>query len=438
MATVVDVEERDIRAPKANVKDHRRYDAGASHISEEPSSRAKTHVLAMFCYEDADGPVGHFLRKTARTIAKRGISVHVFSRRPFEMDSPEIHLHPVGTCKADDLLGQVHEFTRRACNEFLRQFQSSTANVTLMGHEWSSIPAISLLHGLKNVGAILSLHSLERQRGGLDSGLSKWIEETELAGLREARLILTHDSGTAEVARNCVPQCAERIVDASQQIPMKHFEFRLDPGEIKARFQVGPVDPTILYIGDLDQRYGPELLMKAMPEILKERPQARCIFVGDGPLLWPLRVYSRYLFLDHVVRLVGHLGDQALFELIHSADVIAVPSTQQTPWWPIEAAWVAGRPVVATAEAAPSLLRHEQNCLLVEPDVNSLAAGIESVLADPEFAQAIAKRGKAQLEDRYDESQLIVQIEQAMHIEQAMQVERPAPSPQPSLCPAEV
>ncbi len=129
---------------------------------------------------------------------------------------------------------------------------------------------------------------------------------------------------------------------------MAGFRFDADPGEVKGRFTIGPVDPTILYIGDLDERYGPNLLMKSMPAILKEHGQARCIFVGDGELLWPLRVFSRYLLLDHAVRISGHLADQELYELIHAADVIVVPSIDATPWWPIEAAWVAGRPVIAT------------------------------------------------------------------------------------------
>jgi glycosyltransferase involved in cell wall biosynthesis len=285
-----------------------------------------------------------------------------------------------------------------------------------MGHEWSAFPAISLLHGIKNIGVAVSLHSLERQRGGLDTGISKWIEETELSGLREARSIIVHNPGTAEIIKNCLPECTERIVNACPEIPMAGFQFNLDPGEVKGRFMVGPVDPTILYVGDLDERYGPNLLMKAMPMILKHIGQARCIMVGDGDLLWPLRVHSRYLLLDHAVRLTGHLADQALYELLHAVDVVAVPSTQATPWWPIEAAWAASRPVVATQEAAPPLLEHEHNCVLVEPNEQDLAVGIRCVLSDPEFGRAIACQGKAKLEQRYNENKVIAQIEEAIGI----------------------
>src|SRR5206468_4389386 len=137
------------------------------------------------------------------------------------------------------------------------------------------------------------------------------------------------------------------------------FTKDVDPGHIKARYQIGPLDPTIVFVGDLNERYGPDILVKAMPAILKNHPQARLIVVGDGQLYWPLRVYTRYLLLEHAVRLVGSVEGQALNELVQAADIIAVPSRESTPWWPIQAAWASRRPVVATHEAAPTLLEHE-------------------------------------------------------------------------------
>ena len=372
----------------------------------------------MFCYEEPDSVVGRFVEESARALAKRQIPVHIFSPRAFELDTPEIHSHPVGACQRDGLIEGVHEFTRRACNSFLRKFHDTPDGITVMGHEWSAFAAVSLLHGIKNIQMTVSLHSMERQRGGgVESGVAKWIEETELAGLREARSIIVHNPGTAEVIRDCVPECADRIVNAGAEIPMAGFRFDADPGEVKQRFTVGPVDPTILYIGDLDERYGPNLLMKAMPAILKEHEQARCVIVGDGELLWPLRVFSRYLLLDHAVRMTGHLADRDLYDLIHAADVIVVPSIDATPWWPIEAAWVASRPVVATREAAPELLEHEQNCLLVEPNEHDLAAGINRVLSNPLLAQAIAREGHIKLDERYGENKVIAQIEAAIGVQ---------------------
>lgn len=419
MATVTDVMEVETFTRKTGPVERIRIDGAlvGPTSGDRESTPQEQFVVAMFCYEEPDSAVGRFVAETARVLAKQSTQVHIFSRHSFETISPDVYVHQVGACERNDLIGQVDEFTDRACNSFLRKFQNSTAKITLMGHEWSTIPAMSLLHGIKNLGIVLSLQSLERQRGGLDTGASKWIEEIELTGIREARSIIIHNPGTSEIIRSCLPDCAEKIIDACPEIPMAGFQFDLDPGEVKARFQVGPEDPTILYVGDLDERYGVNLLMKAMPDVLRNNGQARCIFVGDGELLWPLRVFSRYLLLDHAVRLIGHLDDQGLHELIHAADVIVVPSIDSTPWWPIEAAWAAKRPVVATVEAAPLLLQHERDCLLVEPNEHDLARGIERVLSDHELRQSIAERGCTKLKDRYSENKVIAQLEEALGIE---------------------
>jgi glycosyltransferase involved in cell wall biosynthesis len=278
------------------------------------------------------------------------------------------------------------------------------------------MPALSILRGIKSVNAILSLHSLERQRTTLTSEVSKRIEQIELTGLREAKTVLVQEPATAEVAKYWVPECADRIVNARFRFPSQHFETKIDPGQIKARYQVGPIDPTILFVGDLEERYGPDMVIKAMPAILKNNPQARLIIVGEGSLYWPLRVYTRYLLLEHAVRLVGSVEGQAGYELVQAADVIVVPSRESTPWWPILAGWAARRPVVATHQAAPALLEHERDCVRFYPSENSCVWGIERVLFDPEFGQTLARQGNTKLEERFGWNSLAVQVQELMGV----------------------
>jgi glycosyltransferase involved in cell wall biosynthesis len=273
-----------------------------------------------------------------------------------------------------------------------------------------------MLHGIRQAPTILSLHSLERQRSDLSSELSRQIEGIELRGLREARRVLVHQAGTAEVVKFWVPECADRVVCAREMFPAENFRKPIDPGAVKARYQVGPVDPLILYVGDLDERYGPDLLVKAMPAVLKNHKQARLVVAGDGTLFWPLRVYARYLLLEHAVRLPGSIEGQALAELVQAADLVVVPSREPTPWWPILAAWAAGRPVVATHQAAPGLLEHGQDGVLVYPSENSCVWGVERLLCDPELGRAVAVRGGHKLGERFGWNLLAEQVQELMAV----------------------
>jgi phosphatidylinositol alpha-1,6-mannosyltransferase len=374
------------------------------------------HVLAVFCYDEPSSTLGRTVYQTAAALARRQTTVHLFVRQPPEQPTPGVVVHAVGECPGDDLPTQVQEFGRRACNAYLQQFPAGSETVTALGYEWSSVPALSVLQGIRNTETILSLHSLERQRCDMTTAVSKQIEEVELSGLRQARTILIHEPATAEVAKYWVPECADHIVTARQPFPVEQFESELDPGEVKRRYQVGPVDPTILFVGDLDERYGPDLLVKALPAVLKNNKQARLLIVGDGALYWPLRVYARYLLLEHAVRLPGSVEGQALYELIQAADVIAVPSRESTPWWPVLAAWAARRPVVASHEAAPGLVTHEQDSVLFYPNENSCVWGIERVLFDPELGRTIAQKGRQKLEDRFGWNAVAAQVEEVMGV----------------------
>jgi glycosyltransferase involved in cell wall biosynthesis len=368
-------------------------------------------VLAVFCFEDANSAVGRFVTQLAGALVKRNVAVHLFSRRDFELDAAGIGCHALGECKGNDLMARVQDFGGRACNAFLKLFPAGSSPVTLLAMEWSAVPAVQLLRGLKRLDLVLSLHSVERQRGDLASDLSQQIDEIERSGMREARAVLLHDAVTAQVVKAVAPEAADRVMPVYEMFPAHYFETGLDPGAIKARYQIGPLDPVILFVGDLSEQYGPDLLVKALPPVLRNHPQARLVIVGEGELYWPLRVYTRYLLLEHAVRMVGSVVGQPLHDLIQAADLVIVPSRASTPWWPIQAAWAARRPVVATHQAAPDLLDHERDGVLVYPSENSCVWGIERVLFDAGLRQILADNGAAKLDARFGWGSVAAQIE---------------------------
>jgi glycosyltransferase involved in cell wall biosynthesis len=403
------------------VKRQKRRKSRIQHSSWVTSPAAKRAdesrpILAVFCWENPDTPVGHAALQTVAALADRGTAVHFFGRSSVPLNVPTLHVHTVGDSGGNDLLARVQEFTSRATNVFLSQFPGGSPHVTLMGYEWSGAGPLSLLRGLKNNRTVFSIRSMERQRSDMTSEISKRINELECTTLREAQVILTQEPAAAEVARYWVPESAARLVAARQPFPVAQFNNKIDHGQVKARYQIGPIDPTIVYVGDFSDRYGPDLLIKAMPAILRNHPQARLVLVGDGPSYWTCRVYSRYLLLDHAIRFPGSVVGQPMHELIEAADVVALPSRDSTPWWPIQAAWAAQRPVVATHKAAPNFLEHERDSVLVYPVEQSLVWGIERVLFDPELCVSLGQNGREKLEERFGWNNVAEQIEELMGV----------------------
>lgn len=205
----------------------------------------------------------------------------------------------------------------------------------------------------------------------------------------------THSMTSAPLVEANAPNPDEALAikPTRRTFPYPEFASDLDPAVVKARYQVGPIDPMIVFVGDLDDRHGPDVLIRAMPAILKNHPQSRLIIVGDGQLLWPLRVMSRYMLLDYAIRIVGHVGGRDVRELIAAADVVAIPSRVCTEDWQILAGWSARRPVVATHAVAGKLCLHEEDSVLVYGNPASCVWGIERVLYDPDFGRRIGQNG---------------------------------------------
>jgi glycosyltransferase involved in cell wall biosynthesis len=394
--------------------------AAAPQRNGKSPDHAPALTVALFCYEYPESPVGQYAGNVARALARRHAAVHLFARRPFELGVPGAHDHAVGECAGGNIIEQVEDFTRRACSAFLEQFPDPLRRVALLGHEWSAVPALELLRAERHGDFLLALSSLERQRSDMRSEVSRQIEEIELAGLRQAGGVVVEQPAVAEIARYWVPEAAPRLHLARQPFPVHHFDGRLDPGVVKARFQIGPVDPTVLFIGDVDERHGPDVLMKSVPTILRNHKQARFVFVGDGSLWWPLRVHARYLLLEHAVRMVGHLEGQGLYELIQAADIVVVPSREQTEWWPIQAAWAARRPVVASHQTGGALIAHEQDGILVYPHESSLIWGVERLLFDEQLLRRVAARGREKLEERFGWNNAAAQIEELLGVPQGV------------------
>ena len=107
----------------------------------------------------------------------------------------------------------------------------------------------------------------------------------------------------------------------------------------------------IASVGYLTEGRGQDLLIRAMPEILAEHPDARCVIVGD-PFPRPQDLaYRQHLVgliaqlrLQDRVLLAGHVEDVA--DVYAAADVIVNPARFNEPFGrvPFEAA-VAGQPV---------------------------------------------------------------------------------------------
>jgi hypothetical protein len=154
---------------------------------------------------------------------------------------------------------------------------------------------------------------------------------------------------------------------------------------------------TLLVAGSLSAVKGQDILIRAMPEILRHCPGARCLIAGkdwgDGRFANQLESLVGENGLHSSVEFLGQRQD--IPELIERSACVIVPSRSETFGMVALEAMAQSRPVIASRTGGlPEIVEDGRTGLLVAPDdPQSLAQAVIRVLEDPGFARQLGRHG---------------------------------------------
>jgi glycosyltransferase involved in cell wall biosynthesis len=152
--------------------------------------------------------------------------------------------------------------------------------------------------------------------------------------------------------------------------------------------------PHILFLGRLGERKGVPELLKALAQPAMQAMAWRATLAGDGEVE-RFRAEAERLGLGSRVAFPGWVDRAAVQALLHSADVVTLPSYKEgLPMSVIEG--LANRiAVVATpAGATAEIIADGESGLLVPPgDAEALAQALARVVADPALRGRLAQHG---------------------------------------------
>ena len=214
----------------------------------------------------------------------------------------------------------------------------------------------------------------------------------------------------------------DRVITISQAIRKVLILQGVDPGKITcvrsavdpapfngpcpkeaflAEFGLSPDDEVVGMAAQFIPRKGHDLLLQAIPEILRVRPRARFLLFGKGPLQEDVARRVREAGWEGTVQLPGFRTD--LPGLLPCLNLLVHPATMEGLGVILLQASAAGLPVVgAAAGGVPEVIVHGKTGLLIRPsDPEDLAAAVSSLLADPSRARAMGEAGRERIRDRF-------------------------------------
>lgn len=205
---------------------------------------------------------------------------------------------------------------------------------------------------------------------------------------------------------------ADRVVVLSEEWRDYFAENVCDPGKIDVIYNGVKVPAKacspcshqdVLFLGRLDARKSPDVLLRASREVLKRFPETKVVFGGDGEVEKNKRLAEALGIADRCEFCGWVTGDEreALFE--HAA-VYCLPSKNEGMPMSVLEAMARGIPTIATSVGGiPQVIRDGVNGYLMPVDDESKLSGLLCTLMGSEDLRlSIGRAGRSTISGRFN------------------------------------
>jgi len=179
------------------------------------------------------------------------------------------------------------------------------------------------------------------------------------------------------------------IVAISNGVDLERFFDYFDLTDFNNKYHLPP-NKKVLYVGRIDKDKNVEILIRAVPEVLRSM-NIHFVIAGDGSELVRLKKQVQKLNVGHAISFLGWIDQNTddYLQIFQSADVFVMTSKIETQSIVTMEAMAAGLPVIgANAGALPELIKNDCNGCLFDPgDSEDLAKKIIKILADNKLQQ---------------------------------------------------
>jgi phosphatidylinositol alpha-1,6-mannosyltransferase len=203
------------------------------------------------------------------------------------------------------------------------------------------------------------------------------------------------------ISKSVTKVAAQSMVKIAPGIDTDHFSPQ-DARELRNELGLSE-KKVIVSVGRLVHRNGQDVLIEAMPAIIKDVPDAHLLMIGEGPYRGYLENRVKALGIQESVTFIGRIQYVDLPMYLCVGDLFVMPSRSRLAGLEVEGlgivyleASACGLPVIAgDSGGAPDAVLEGQTGLVVDGTQKSeVASAVVELLLDPERSQAMGIRGR--------------------------------------------
>ena len=180
----------------------------------------------------------------------------------------------------------------------------------------------------------------------------------------------------------------------------------LDPPRPReeVRRELGLADDEVAFatVARLFERKGHEDILSVAPQILREAPEARFVWIGSGILREKLEAEAEAIGVRHAIRFTGLVPPGRIPELLNACDVVLHPSYREGLARVLPQGMIVGRPAISyDVDGAREVVLPETGILVPFLDRAGLARAILELAGDPERRQRLGSEGRRRFADQF-------------------------------------
>ena len=223
--------------------------------------------------------------------------------------------------------------------------------------------------------------------------------------LRGAARILTNSHYTADLA----------IESGARRESVVVLNPGVDVNRFKASASSAKNGATLLSIGRMVERKGFDVVLRALPQLVKSFPNLRYVCAGDGPELQHLQALAGELGVAKYVEWPGEVGEQRKLDLYAGADVFVMPNRIVKKGGSVEGfgivfieAAACGIPSIAgNSGGAPDAVVDGVTGYLVNPtNIEVITEKIATLLSTPSLRHQLGSAARQRAESSFRSEQI--------------------------------
>lgn len=255
-------------------------------------------------------------------------------------------------------------------------------------------------------------------------GLARSGWNKPLDAFRTAGMVIANSRFTSALVQDRLGVPAERVRVVPPGCDTWRFQPVTPPQGLRERL-TGRADawPVLLSVGNLVERKGQDLVIRALPELKRLFPRISYVVVGEGRDRAMMEALARSLEVADVVRFAGRGGDAGLASYYAATDLFVMPSRARMEQDDVEGfgivfleAAACAKPVIGGRSGGiEDAVAEGRTGTLVDPhSVDELVAAVKQLADAPDLLQSYGEAGRQRVEREFTWDLFGARIEQVL------------------------